>query len=131
MIIVLDSNEYILFLNNLLPDLNKILENSNFKVYLHELIIKEVMRNIGEDQKKDFYKLLFKNNFIIHEEELPFYLFENYKKFGLKKGDILIASFCEWITADYLITQNRHFLREVKVNNFKILNLKEFLEIFG
>ena len=125
LIIVLDSNEYIIFLNKK-THLDKILANN--KIYINELIVKEVLRNIGESLKGQFYQFLFKSNIILHNEELPINLFEKYKDLGLKKGDIEIAAFCENINTDYLITENRHFLKSKKFEKIKVLNLKEFLE---
>lgn len=125
MIIVLDSNEYIGFLNHKLK-LEKLFEG-RLNIYLCELIVKEVLRNINENQKKEFYKLLFKNNIKIQQDRLPKVLFYNYKKLGLKKGDIFIASFCEYVQAEYLITENRHFLRSFDINKFKITTLNDFI----
>lgn len=60
----------------------------------------------------------------------PFYLFDKYKKIGLKKGDTPIAAFCEFIKADCLITENRHFLKEAKVKEFKVVAIKDFLSAY-
>ena len=118
MIIILDSNEYIISLNKKtqLPD--KIFLNN--QIYINEIIVKEILRNIKESFKSQFYKLLFKDNITIYNEKLPINLFEEYKKLGLKKGDIEIAAFCENIYADYLITENRRFLKSKKFEKFKV-----------
>ena len=60
-------------------------------------------------------------------EKIPLYLFKKYKALGLKKGDIIIAAFCEHINAAYLITENRHFLKQMKFDKFKVLSLKDFV----
>jgi len=124
--IVLDSNEYIIFLNQKTQLLDEIFQNN--RIYVNEMIVKEVLRNIKESFKSQFYKLLFKDNIILHNEKLPISLFEKYKNLGLKKGDIEIAAFCENMEVDYLITENRHFLKSKKFEKFKILSLKEFSE---
>ncbi len=126
MIIVLDSNEYINFLSKKQAQLSKVLESHT--VHANELVVKEVLRNVPEGMKKDFYALLMKNSIVLHSEKLPKHLQEKYEKRGLKKGDIVIAAFCENIKADYLISENRHFLRERVFDKFNVVNLKGFLK---
>ena len=127
MIIVLDSNEYISFLSQNSLFLNGILKNEKIAILINEIIIKEVLRHIKEVIKKDFYKLLFADNINVRNEKLPFYLLQKYKGMGLKKGDIEIAAFCEYVEAEYLITENRHFLTSLKFDKFKVVSIKEFL----
>ena len=62
MIIALDSNEYINFLNQKPLILNGILENEKIAIFINEIIVKEVLRHVKETIKKDFYKLLFADN---------------------------------------------------------------------
>ena len=124
--IVLDSNEYIIFLNKKSIALNELFEKEGIVIYINYPIAKEVLRNVAETIKSKFYKILFKNKIEVNDKILPFYLFGKYKKIGLKKGDITIASFCEFIKADYLITENRHFLKEAEVKEFKVVAIKDF-----
>ena len=124
--IVLDSNEYIIFLNKKSISLNELFEKEGIVIYVNSSIVKEVLRNVAETIKSKFYKILFKNKIEVNDKILPFYLFDKYKKIGLKKGDITIASFCEFIKADYLITENRHFLKEAEVKEFKVVAIKDF-----
>lgn len=125
--VVLDSNEYIIFLNIKSASLNELLEKEGIIIYVNSLIVKEVLRNISETIKSKFYKILFKNKIEANDKILPFYLLDKYKKIGLKKGGITIAAFCEFIKADYLITENRYFLKEAKVKEFKVITIKDFL----
>ena len=127
MIIVLDSNEYINFLNEGVS-LDEITSNDIFTIYINETITKEVLNNIKEYLKKDFFGFLFTNNIIPNNQKIPYELLEKYKKLGLKKGDIAISAFSEHIKADYLITENRHFLKKRKFEMFKVASLKGFLK---
>ena len=127
LIIVLDSNEYINFLNKKSLDINKILSNENIIIYVNELIIREVLRNIKETLKREFYKILLKDKIILYNEKLPFNLFKKYKRLGFKKGDIEIAAFCENIGADCLIAENRHFLKSKRSDKFDIVTMRDFL----
>ena len=70
MIIVLDSNEYINFLNKKVQ-LEKVFGIDNILVHINELIVKEVLRNVSESLKKEFYALLLKSNVVLSKEKLP------------------------------------------------------------
>ena len=128
MILVLDSNEYIDYLNQK-NSLDALFSNQYLDIGINDLIIREVIRNLNELQIKKFYKIIFSNNIEFYGQKLPSDVLENFRRFGLKKGDIAIAAFCETIGADYLITENRHFLKSREFH-FKILSLKGFLSKF-
>ena len=128
MIIVLDSNEYIHYINkkNLLPQ--KLFLDKNLAIFINDHIIREVLRNIEELQKKEFYNIIFKYNIEFYGLKLPVHLLDKYKNLGLKKGDVAVAAFCEAIDAEYLISENRHFLKGIKNTKFKIVNAEQFLK---
>ncbi|MBS3095843.1 PIN domain-containing protein [Candidatus Woesearchaeota archaeon] len=127
MIVILDANEYINYISNKILLLDRILSDDKILIYINETITKEVINNLSQSLIKDFYDFLLRNNISVYYEKIPFHLLQKYKKLGLKKGDIAIAAFCENINADYLITENRHFLKSKKFDKFKVLSLKEFL----
>ncbi len=127
--IVLDSNEYIILLNGASSIVKDIITNTKNLIYVNELIVKEVLRNINETQKKEFYALLLRSNIILHTGPMPLELYKKYKNLGLKKGDIVIASFCELKGINYLISENRHFLKNIKFEDFKVINLKRFIKL--
>ena len=128
MIIVLDSNEYINFLNKR-TSLGRIFETNLVTIHANELIAKEVLRNVSEEAKKEFYALLMKDNVALHSEKLPMRLLKKYRERGLKKGDIEIAAFCENISASYLVSENRHFLEENKFDEFNVITLQELFKL--
>ncbi len=128
MIIFIDSNEFINFINKKSLALENLLINQNIMIYLNYLIVREILRNIRNNDKKELYAILSKYNIVIFDEKtLPLYLIEKYENLGLKKGDVIIAASCEFIKADYLVTENRHFLKNVTFDNFQVLNLNDFL----
>lgn len=130
MIIVLDSNEYINFLHKKVQ-LEKVFEIENVLIHINELIVKESLRNVSEPLKKEFYALLLRSNIVLRKEKLPERLFTKYRQKGLKKGDIVVASFCENEKADCLVSENRHFLKDAKFDRFRVVKLSEFLAAFG
>jgi len=127
LIVILDANEYINYISNKILLLDRILSDDKILIYINETITKEVINNLSQSLIKDFYDFLLRNNISVYYEKIPFHLLQKYKKLGLKKGDIAIAAFCENINADYLITENRHFLKSKKFDKFKVLSLRAFL----
>jgi len=128
LIVVLDSNEYLGFLSGNSPFAEGLFGDEKVSIFIHELIVKEVLRNLQESIKGEFYTLLFTNNIQVFHGILHSSLLQKYRNLGLKKGDIVIAAFCEHVKAEYLITENRHFLK-IKAEAFKVVDLKEFLTL--
>jgi len=130
LIIVLDSNEYITFLNENNLFLSKIFSNKKISIYTTDLIISEVLRNVEINSGKEFFKLIKENKIVFYPSSTYYPLFKKYKNLGFKRGDVIMASFCEGIKAKYLITENRHFLKSGKLNEFQVLSLQEFLKLY-
>ena len=59
---------------------------------------------------------------------VPVELAEKYRSMGLKPADAFIAGYCEWVKTDFLVTENRHFVLEIKYLPFKVKKAKEILE---
>ena len=127
MIVVLDSNEYINHLEKKPKILDKIFLSEGTVIYINEIIVEEVLRNINELQKKEFYLLISRHKIVAYDKKISLDLLQKYKTIGLKKGDIAIAAFCEGVKANYLVTENRHFLKSRKFEKFGVLSLKDFL----
>ncbi len=124
LILVLDSNEYIYYFDKESPLLARLLNDERMSIFINELIIGEVLKNITSESEGEFFKILFKSNMLVLYEQLPISLLQKYKKLGLKKGDIVIAAFCEHVKAEYLITENRHFLKGKKIKGFRVVSVK-------
>ena len=127
--IILDSNVYVFYFADKSTDLIKILKNKKCRIFINDLIFSEVIRNLRKENVKDFKNLIKSPVFSVVVEITPAHIIEKYKKLELKKGDIVIAAFCEHIQADYLITENRHFLKKMEIEGCKILTAKEFIDI--
>ncbi len=129
--ICIDSNQFIFGLEGtdplseelvlLLPDL---------EVVLPRLVIQEVTRNLRPARVKALYALLNEaEHATIVEEPAPKYLVALYTDRGLPaKADAIIGAFAEWQGVDFLITDNRHFLRDLREAAFEVLSPAEFLE---
>ena len=125
--LVLDSNEYIFYFDDKSNDILRLFDFHDLKISINNLIIEEAIRNIRKDSIKDFFNLLKNPKFEVITEKISEYLIEKYRKLGLKKGDVVIAAFCDSVNANYLITENRHFLKSKKFDKFGVLSLKKFL----
>lgn len=93
------------------------------------LIAQEVTRNLKTpEQIRCFYRLFEAYDFaFIVDEPTPRALVENYAALGLPaKADAFIGAFAEWMEVQYLISDNRHFLRDLKTEAFRVLNAAEF-----
>ncbi len=121
---VIDSNEVIIGLTaegtssaNLIIKLNKLKDKYEF--IISDDICQEVVRNIPYHTKEKFSKLLKFKVIIIKDFLSDDGLFKKYKNLGLKKGDIAIAAFTDKENADILISENRHFLKELKTQSLR------------
>lgn len=133
---VLDSNQFIFALRDKKEFCVNVLKLSGirFTAIICDTIIKEVYHRLKELEGKDFASFvvyIIKNLKIevIDDRLVPFDVIKKYRDMGAKEEDSLIAAFAEWVEADYLITKNRHFLKEIKIDKFKTINAKGFMDI--
>jgi len=94
------------------------------------LIAQEVTRNLTtSEQVRRFYKLFQGRSFaFIVDEPVPPALVVKYAGLGLpEKADAFIGAFAEWMEVQYLVSENRHFLRHLKTDTFQVLNASEFI----
>ena len=95
------------------------------------LVGQEVTRNlIRPEQVRSFYRLFHNRDFaFIIDEPVPRELVDKYVELGLpEKADAFIGAFAEWMEAQYLISDNRHFLRELHTDAFEVLDAETFIE---
>lgn len=94
------------------------------------LIAQEVTRNLRTpEQVRDFFHLFQQYDFaFIIDEPVPRDLVELYGQRGLpEKADAYIGAFTEWMKARYLISDNRHFLRDLTESSFIVVKPADFL----
>ena len=100
-------------------------------VVVPRLIAHEVSRNLQtEIQRRQFYRLFHGRDFAsIVDLPVPVELVAKYTHLGLRaKGDAFIGAFAEWMRVDYLISCNRHFLKEIQPMAFAVTDPEAFLE---
>ena len=123
--IILDTNEYIYGLTGIKkPCADLIGKLSTFKVKLPRIILDELHKNLSEDLLKDLYKLLRVAQVDIVGEKVSIDLVNKYK---LPYEDAIIASYCEHLLVDVLVSENRHFLVGFRPKSFKVFSAHDFL----
>jgi hypothetical protein len=94
------------------------------------LVAQEVTRNLRTlEQVRRFYRLFHERDFaFIVDEPVPRALVEKYVGLNLpEKADAFIGAFAEWMQVRYLISDNRHFLRDLRTDAFDVLDAAEFV----
>jgi hypothetical protein len=100
------------------------------QLVIPRLVAQEVTRNLrSTEQVRQFYQLFQAVDFaFIVDEPVPLVLVEKYTRLGLpSKADAIIGAFAEWLGVRCLISDNRHFLRELQTDAFEILDAAEFV----
>jgi predicted nucleic acid-binding protein len=133
--ICIDSSAFVLGLRGNDPAATRVLElvGSDLNLTIPRLIAQEVTRNLSTSvQVKQFYQLFQNYSFAqIIDEPVPPTLVAKYIGLGLPaKADAFIGAFAEWVNADYLISENRHFLRELQASTFQVMDAGEFIEFW-
>lgn len=127
--ICIDSNQFILALTRADPDAEDLMLNlAEFDVFIPRLVMKEVARNLDAERVRYLHQLIADNpRFHIIDASIPPELIEKYIALGLPaKADALIGAFTEWVGAQYLISDNRHFL-SLTTDAFEVLRPGDFL----
>jgi predicted nucleic acid-binding protein len=133
--ICIDSSAFVLGLRGTDPAATRILEliSSELNLVIPRLVAQEVTRNLmTSEQVRQFYRLFENYDFAqIIDEPVPAALVEKYVNLGLPgKADAFIGAFAEWKNLGYLISENRHFLRELRTNAFQVLDATEFVKLW-
>jgi predicted nucleic acid-binding protein len=99
-------------------------------VHIPRLILKEIRRNLNPRLLQDAMKAM--HQLAIPDEDfvIPYKIGEKYRARGLKPADALIAAYAEWAEADFLVSQNRHFLSQQANLPFKIVTAQQCLKLF-
>jgi predicted nucleic acid-binding protein len=132
--IVVDTNEFVFALTGPTdsPPLRmlevQLRARDHFEIRLPQIIVNECARNLPQRMHPQLFDLLNSLASIDPDYVVPFEVGERYRSLGLKPADALIAAYCDWIDADALVTENRHFLvRHRKHMPFEVLTADAFL----
>ena len=135
MLLVVDSNVYIFGFGLVeVPACSKLILAIIEKHNLHTLrisrrIVEEVRHHLSPEDFVKFVKVINALTTIDEDIVVPFEIAVKYETKGLKPADALIAAYTEWVGADTLVTENRHFLNRHPDLPFKVLTAKECLNL--
>ena len=104
------------------------------QLVIPRLVAVEVTRNLASrSQLLAFYALFHHNeNATIIDAPIPRRIIARYLALGLSdKGDAYIGAFAEWMRVDCLISDNRHFLRDLRTDAYMLLSPGDFLKQLG
>ena len=132
---VLDSNVYIFAFgiakdtgcDRLVTTLEE--QRATHTICVCRTIIEEVRGHLTPQEFREF--ILFINALTSIDEDafVPFELGSKYEWKGLKPADAFIAAYTEWVGADGLVTENRHFLARLERLPFRVLTAEQSLKL--
>jgi len=102
------------------------------RVYVPAMVAKEVRGNLQREYGlgKEFFRLVVrKENITVMWADPPANLVTKYAALGFAEEDAVIAACTEWVGAEYLISENRHFLERAEVTPFAIINAETALSL--
>ncbi len=135
MLLILDSNVYIFGFGLVkVPAcveliLTIIEKSSSHTLRIPRTIIEEVRRHLCPE---DFLKFINVINTLTRVDEdfiIPFETVFKYELAGFKPADAFIAAYTEYVGADILVSENRHFLTHHSDLPFRILTAEKSLNL--
>jgi len=130
--VVLDTNVWIFGLRHHpeLPACALLLERlGQIQVILPRQVLRELQAKLTESELRTLFHLLkqFPKQSVIHWGMAEMETVRKYQSLGCKLGDAAIAAHLEELEVETLITENRHFLEELKDLPFRRLSATEAL----
>lgn len=93
--------------------------------------MEEVRRNLPQNAFREFFEFISDLTIIDEDFLVPFELGVKYEIRGFKMADAFIAAYAEWVGADVLVTENRHFLKHNPDLPFKVLTADKCLKFIS
>ena len=134
--LVLDTNEFIGALDVIKNPSSKLLLDKlldsfpQHTISIPRTIVNEVRRNVSSAIFTQFLTAIRPIATIDEDCLVPFEVGAKYESLGLKPADAFIAAYCEWTEANFLVTENRHFLTRSNFLPFKVITAHACLKLF-
>jgi hypothetical protein len=130
---MLDSNEYIFGLSGTKASCAQLIDHLDaLRVFVPLMVVREVERNLEVmyGLSSLFFKLVVnQENIVIVWSPPPEKLVLAYIERGFSKEDATIAAAAEQVQAEYLISENRHFLQHSAGLPFQVINAEVALKM--
>lgn len=133
--LVLDTNEYLLAVGpDPKPSSQKLLDllaspDSSHRVRIPRLIINEIRRNLPPETFREVLAAIHLLTSIDEDFVVPFELGTKYEAQNLKPADAFIVAYTEFVGANALVTENRHFLTRQTDLPFRVLTAGQCLKL--
>jgi len=135
LLFVIDSNVYIFGFGFVkVPPCSNLILTIIEKYNLHTLrisrrIVEEVRSHLSPEDFAKFIKVINILTKIDEDFVVPFEIAVKYEAKGFKPADAFIAAYTEWVGADALVTENRHFLSLHSNLPFKVVTAEKCLKL--
>jgi len=135
LLLVLDTNEYLLAVGLVRNPpsehlLDILIERfPAHRIRIPRLIIDEVRRHLPPAVFGDLISSLLLITSVDEDFVVSFELGVKYEAKGLKPADAFFAAYAEWVGAEALVTENRHFLSRRSDLPFRVLTAEQILKL--
>lgn len=132
--IVLDANEYV-FAFGSAPDplcrrvVLRMQMDARCQLCIVRTIVDEVRTNLTKEQGAAFFSFLRPLAGMDEDRVVPDEAAGKYRALGLKPADAFIAAYAEHVDADFLVSENRHFLSRRGDLPFRVVSAEEFVQL--
>jgi len=134
---VLDSNEYLFAFGAAKKPASVALLDLIAKpprvhvIRVPRLIVEEIRRNLPGDFFHQVLTLIQSLTRVDEDLIVPFELGTKYELMGLKPADAFIAAYTEWVGAELLVSENRHFLSRHADLPFRVLPAEQAIRLIS
>ncbi len=104
----------------------------DLRLFVPRQVVTEVHRNLPPAEQHIFYELLESAAEVDWDfRDPPGDLLAHYELLGAKKGDAAIAAEIHAAAVPVLVSENRHFLNEIRDLPFKVVSASETLDLLA
>ncbi len=132
-VLILDTNEFIFGLTGTKQSSVELLDHiGDLTIVIPAMVVREVRANLEHRYQlgKAFFRLLASGeNFTILWIDPPQEIIEKHVALGFAEEDAAIAAAAECAGADFVISENRHFLQRKEGLSFQTINAEKALEL--
>ena len=133
MILVLDTNQLIFAFG---PDkdhpskalLRALISTDHVFIRIPQTVVEEARDNLHPSLFSACMKFIHEFGTVDEDTFIPFEYGKKYEAMHLKAEDSLIAAYTDWIGAEALISENRHFLSRQSNLPFKVMTASQCLK---
>jgi hypothetical protein len=132
-VLILDTNEFIFGLTGTKQSSVDLLDHLGaLTIVIPAMVVREARANLQHRYQlgKEFFRLVATGkNFTILWIDPPQEIIEKHIALGFAEEDAAIAAAAEWVGAEFVISENRHFLQRKAGLSFLTIDAERALEL--